>query len=83
MSTTVPSTIHQELLNRLLVTWGDNVREARRERGLTQGELATAAGLAQQSLSKIERGETCLHDRHKLALSFVLGAHPSRLFAWP
>jgi DNA-binding XRE family transcriptional regulator len=55
----------------------------RRTRGLTQPELAAMAGLAQQSVSKIERGEACPHDQVKLKLAYALSVSPSTLFPWP
>ena len=35
---------------------GRTVRDVRRARGLTQGEAANLAGLAQPTVSKVERG---------------------------
>ncbi len=36
---------------------GAQVAQARRSRGLTQSELATAAGLSRQTVSSLERGD--------------------------
>lgn len=66
-----------------LSLWGALLREMRRTRGLTQPELAAMAGLAQQSVSKIERGEACPHDRVKLQLAYALSVSPSTIFPWP
>lgn len=66
-----------------LTLWGSRLREARRARGLTQPQLAEMAGVAQQSVSKVERGEACPHDRVKLQLAHALGVNPSSLFPWP
>lgn len=63
--------------------WGARLREARRARGLTQPQLAAMAGVAQQSVSKMERGESCPHDRVKLQLARALGVNPGTLFPWP
>lgn len=37
-------------------TFGDRVREARKKRGMTQKQLASASGLSQTTISDIERG---------------------------
>lgn len=66
-----------------LSLWGALLREMRRTRGLTQPQLAEMAGLAQQSVSKIERGEACPHDQVKLQLAYALSVSPSTLFPWP
>lgn len=66
-----------------LSLWGTRLREARRARGLTQPQLAEMAGVAQQSVSKVERGEACPHDRVKLQLAHALGVSPGSLFPWP
>lgn len=66
-----------------LPLWGTLLRDMRRNRGLTQPQLAELAGLAQQSVSKIERGEACPHDQVKLKLAYALSVSPSTLFPWP
>jgi transcriptional regulator with XRE-family HTH domain len=57
---------------------GRNFRKLRRERDLTQGQVARFAGLRQQELSAIERGlqpKSALIDR----LARALGVHPNEL----
>jgi transcriptional regulator with XRE-family HTH domain len=57
---------------------GPNLRKLRRERDLTQGQVARFAGLRQQELSAIERGlqpKLALLDR----LARALGVHPNEL----
>ncbi|HYI62155.1 MAG TPA: helix-turn-helix transcriptional regulator [Acidimicrobiales bacterium] len=49
--------------------WAALVYEARRGRRMTQPQLARAAGVAQQTISKLERGRLCPHDRVKLRLA--------------
>lgn len=63
--------------------WAALVYEARRSRRMTQPQLARAAGVAQQTISKLERGLLCPHDRVKLRLAAALGVQPSVLFPWP
>ena len=61
------------------MTTGEKIREARRKRGLTQVELADAAGLRQSAVSMIERGriEPSLATLHSLAAA--LGCRPAKL----
>jgi DNA-binding XRE family transcriptional regulator len=63
--------------------WAALVYEARRGRRMTQPQLARAAGVAQQTISKLERGRLCPHDRVKLRLAAALDVQPSILFPWP
>jgi transcriptional regulator with XRE-family HTH domain len=63
--------------------WGTRVSRARLERGLSQHELALASGVTQQTISKVERGTVCPHDRLKLRLAVALGRSPETLFPWP
>lgn len=46
---------------------GDRIRQLRRERGMSQEELAKAVGIRQPSLSKIEKGDT-----HQLRASTLM-----------
>jgi putative transcriptional regulator len=50
---------------------GDAVREARRDRGLTQDDLAHAAGTTQDRISEIEAGRG---NPHLLTLARIAGA---------
>jgi transcriptional regulator with XRE-family HTH domain len=43
-------------MNKLTVSFGRNLREARQEAGLTQAELADAAGINAGSVSDMETG---------------------------
>jgi len=63
--------------------WGSLVREARRRRRLSQCALAAAAGVTQQSISKVEVGDICPHDRLKIRLAVALDVPISALFPWP
>ncbi len=66
-----------------LEEWGARVAYARRERGLSQQELAIASSVTQQTISKVERGTVCPHDTLKLRLAVALGRSPETLFPWP
>ena len=66
-----------------LEDWGARVVEARRARRLSQTALAEAAGVTQQTISKVEQGDICPHDRLKMRLAAALDLHPSELFPWP
>ncbi len=63
--------------------WAYFVRYGRRARGLTQGTLASAAGVSQQTVSKIEGAAICPHDRVKVELARVLEVPTADLFPWP
>ncbi|QYG95803.1 helix-turn-helix transcriptional regulator (plasmid) [Iamia sp. SCSIO 61187] len=52
-------------------------------RGLTQDALAQAADVSQQTVSKIEAGRICPHDRLKARLAQALEADTADLFPWP
>lgn len=70
-----PSTLGQH--------WGSAVEARRSQLGLSQAQLATLAGITQQTVSKIEAGRMIPHDRLKLVLANRLGTEPGALFAWP
>jgi len=63
--------------------WAALIREARRSRRLSQAALAEAAGVTQQTISKVETADICPHDRLKLRLATVLDVPPAELFPWP
>jgi DNA-binding XRE family transcriptional regulator len=66
-----------------LELWALCVRDARRRAGLSQDDLAGAAAVTQQTISKIEAGKVCPHDPVKLRLAIALGISPGALFPWP
>lgn len=66
-----------------LAEWGARVADARRTRGLSQGRLAELCEVSQQTVSKVEHGEICPHDKLKLRLAAALAIPPSALFPWP
>jgi transcriptional regulator with XRE-family HTH domain len=51
-------------------SWGSAVRKERERRGITQVELARAAGSSQAALSRLERGE----QEPSLALALAVAA---------
>ena len=59
---------------------GVNVRRFRRERGLTQEQLALSADIDLRYLGGIERGEHNPTVSLLGRLAIVLGVHPSSLF---
>jgi len=56
-----------------------NVRQFRRQKGMTQNELATAAGLGRCFVSQIERGRFSATLETVAALSAALGICPTLL----
>lgn len=63
--------------------WASFVRYARRYRGLSQLALALAADPSQQTISKVEAGSICPHDRLKVRLAEALDVRTADLFPWP
>ena len=53
---------------RTALALGRTLRDARRARGLTQGEAAIRAGVSQPTISKVERGESSVSLRTLLRL---------------
>lgn len=66
-------------MSRWNVVVGDNVRYHRRRVGLTQQELATAAGVDRRYLGSIERGDGNPSISLLGRIAEVLGKHPSEL----
>ena len=52
--------------------WGARIRNARVAQGLTQVDVAARAGISQNSVSRIERGDGCALDT-QLARAAALG----------
>jgi len=63
--------------------WALFVNYARRYRGLSQDALAQAADVSQQTISKVEAGHICPHDRLKARLAEALDVRTADLFPWP
>jgi len=60
-------------------TLGERIRSVRRRRGLTQRELATAAGASESLIKKLEQGtitDLRLETLHKLAIPGPSRPHP-------
>lgn len=66
-----------------MAEWGRRVEEARQARGMSQRALARRTGVTQQTISKVETGRMCPHDRVKVRLARALGHDPADLFRWP
>lgn len=60
-----------------------NVRALRMARGLTQAQLAEAAGVNQATVSKVERGETNITIDKIEAIAAALRVEPVQLFDLP
>lgn len=58
---------------------GSRVAKLRRQRGMTQKELAKLLGVAQSVVSDYERGELRLHGELILQLSTLLDATPNEI----
>ena len=70
-------------LDEMAADWGRRVAATRAKRKLSQGGLATAAGLQQQYVSRIEAGRVIPSDMVKLRLARALGIKTGTLFPWP
>lgn len=57
------------------------IKDMRRKRGISQGELSKRSGIARATISKLENGsEVDIRISTILALSKVLKCSPSKLF---
>lgn len=72
-----------EISDKLARQWGAAVRKRREQRGLTQATLGKACDVSQQTIDRIERGETIPRDRLKVVIAARLGVAVADLFAWP
>nr|PZN59662.1 MAG: transcriptional regulator [Sphaerobacter thermophilus] len=57
------------------------LRNARKEQGMTQAEVAAAVGISRNYYNEIEMGRGCPHGAILLRLAKVLKADPMVLFA--
>lgn len=64
-------------------TWGQRVRKARNDAGLTQVALALLVDVEQNTISRIETGTTAPSDELKVRLCLALGEPLDHLFSWP
>ena len=61
----------------------ENLRRIRRQRGLTQTQLAEKCGLDQGFLSKLEKSDANVTLDKIRAIAAALDVHPSQLFGLP
>lgn len=54
-----------------------HIRAVRKERGVSQRELARALGVAQSTLSRMERGERRVSVDRLIAIARALGVRPA------
>jgi transcriptional regulator with XRE-family HTH domain len=62
---------------------GALVKARRKQLGLSQVVLAERAGLAQNTVSRIEAGEIGTTDRTRIAIAEALGSRARLLFPYP
>lgn len=67
----------------LWAQWGSAVRQRRKAQGLSQHELAVAAGLVVTTISDLERGVSGGSDQTKIKVAHALGVEVHDLFAYP
>lgn len=65
------------------ILWGERILAARKAAGLTQSQLAVAAGVQQQRISYWEKGRGVPRDHNRIRLARALGVDPAELFAYP
>ena len=68
-----------ELGTRLRCRFAQKVRQFRREKGMTQNELACAAGIGREFVNRIESGRFSVTLETVAALSSALGISPGAL----
>lgn len=66
----------------LAVVWGERLRTARTDAGMTQAQLAHRIGISQYTISRLENGEHRPHDDTKFALAEVFGITVETLFPY-
>jgi transcriptional regulator with XRE-family HTH domain len=69
------------MVNSLQVQLGQRIRRLRRQRGLTQVELAVHLGLTRPHVARIERGDYDVHLSTLQTIARGLGVSMSRLLA--
>lgn len=62
--------------------WGDGVRALRGLHGLTQEQLAEAAGTTQTTISRLENGSHEISDALRVRIARVLETDPHALFPY-
>ena len=67
----------------VLSIFGENLREARIQRGLTQAELGVAAGVSQRRMSGIESGNQNITARTMASLAKAVGVELCELLRRP
>lgn len=63
--------------------WGEAIREARTEQGLSAKELAARVGMDPGHLSRAERGLAGIGDEYRMGIARELGRPVAELFAYP
>jgi len=58
---------------------GENIREIRKQKGLSQEELAFRSGLHRTYISDVERGERNVSIKNIEKIAWALGVKPSEL----
>lgn len=64
-----------------LIVLGQEIRRLRKERRLSQNELADRANLSRNFISMLERGERAISVMTILDIADALGVEPAALFA--
>lgn len=63
--------------------WGEAIRQARTELGLSVTELASRAGIDTGHLSRVERGLAGIGDEYRISIARELNRPVTELFAYP
>lgn len=66
--------------SRLLSEFGRRLRRIRKEKGFTQDELEHKAGINDNAVGRIERGERTVNYLQIMKISSALGINPALLF---
>lgn len=62
------------------MNFGENLKKARTQKGLSQQELANLSGFSQVAICKFENDKIIPRQRSVAALAKALGANPDDLF---
>lgn len=66
----------------LIIAFGERLRVAREERGMSQRELSELVGLSNAMITKYEKGETDPGSTNLLKIARALNVTPAWLMAW-
>lgn len=71
------------MANELHAQWGQRLRQARKEQGISLRDITAKAGLHKSHYCRIEAGETVPSDELRMRLASALGVRVEQIFSYP